>query len=125
MKKSIVASVLVLFFTLPGGLIAQENTTPSKDNAQNVIKLNFDGLFTGRYQFAYERLLGRYTTVQLSAGLLYDLEISESVGSNVNVNRELSGVEPKPLRGTHSAVCRIFKVHQYFNTMKKNACKLR
>ncbi len=96
MKRSLISGMIALFFALPGGLSAQESSTPSKDDAANVVKLNFDGLFTGRYQFAYERLVGRYTSVQLSAGLLYDLEVSESVGSNFNVNRELLGVVITP-----------------------------
>lgn len=61
MTRTLLYGIIALFFALPGGLNAQENASPSKDDAVNVIKLNFDGLFTGRYQFAYERLVGRYT----------------------------------------------------------------
>lgn len=96
MTRSILLGFMAFFFALPGGLNAQDSAFPSKDDAVNLVKLNFDGLFTGRYQFAYERLLGRYTSVQFSAGLLYDLEVSESVGSNLNVNRELTGVVLTP-----------------------------
>lgn len=49
-----------------------------KDEVKNVVKLNFDGLFDGRYQFGYERVVGKYTSVQLNLGLLFDYEYSES-----------------------------------------------
>lgn len=60
-------------------LSAQTIEEPTeKEQVKNVVKLNFDGLFEGRYQFGYERLVGKYTSVQLNFGILFDYEYSES-----------------------------------------------
>lgn len=65
-------------------------------NPKNLIKLNFDGLFDARYQIGYERVVGKYTTVQLNAGLLFDYEITESSSSNTTTDNRLSGVVLTP-----------------------------
>lgn len=57
---------------------SQSEPSKTKSDARNVIKLNFDGLFEGRYQFAYERLVGDFISVQGSVGIIFDYEYSES-----------------------------------------------
>lgn len=69
------------------GVTAQDTA----ENPKNLIKLNFDGLFDARYQVGIERIVGKYTSVQLNAGLLFDYEISESTSSNTTTDNRMSG----------------------------------
>lgn len=70
--------LLIIFALFAAEFSAQSESTKTKANARNIVKLNFDGLFEGRYQFAYERLVGDFISVQGSVGLLFDYEFSES-----------------------------------------------
>ncbi len=60
-------------------------------NPKNLMKLNFDGLFDARYQIGYERIVGKYTNVQLNAGLLFDYEITESTSANSTTDNRMLG----------------------------------
>jgi hypothetical protein len=75
MKQTLALVVLVLFASVNW---AQTEPTKTKADARNIVKLNFDGLFEGRYQFAYERLVGDFISVQGSVGVIFDYEFSES-----------------------------------------------
>lgn len=49
-----------------------------KENVKGLVKLNFDGLFEGRYQFGYERIVGKFTSVQFNAGFIFNFEQMQS-----------------------------------------------
>lgn len=88
--RQLTLACLMLVISAP--VFAQTPDGPkTKDGARNVIKLNFDGLFEGRYQFGYERVVGRFTSVQLTAGLIFDYEFQESANSINKVDNQKLG----------------------------------
>lgn len=75
-------TLCVLFVALfASSVSAQTEPVKSKSESLNLVKLNFDGLFEGRYQFAYERVVGNFISVQGSVGIIFDYEFSESANS--------------------------------------------
>ncbi len=91
--KQFLVVVALCGITLSGFSQESERT---KSDVKNLVKLNFDGLFEGRYQFGYERLIGKYTTVQLNAGIIFDYELSESSTSVFAIDSRQLGVVLSP-----------------------------
>jgi len=81
----------VILFTVALIAAIGASAQDTSENPKNLVKLNFDGLFDARYQVGIERVVGKYTSVQLNAGLLFDYEISESTSSNTTTDNRTSG----------------------------------
>lgn len=82
MKKALFS---ILFLALAGGVFAQEDTPAL---GKNIIKLNVEGLLTDRYQMSFERVLGKYTSIQLTSGFYFDyLKQDNSNGEASNTEK--------------------------------------
>jgi hypothetical protein len=87
--RIILTLLLLILLTLPS---PAQSTLP-----KNVVKLSFDGFFFGRYQASYERVIGKYTSVQLTLGGIVDLSKSENTtGSVFNNENRTTGFVASP-----------------------------
>ncbi|WP_306640038.1 hypothetical protein [Sanyastnella coralliicola] len=84
--KKLLLIMCVMVLGLPS--FAQSETD---DSPKNVVKLNFDGIFDSRYQFGYERVLGKYTTVNLNVGGIFDVYKRETGGGQYLDERNKTG----------------------------------
>lgn len=82
-------STLLFLSALFAGVVALGQDT--SEGSKKLIKLNFDGLFDARYQLGYEQVLGRYTSVQFNAGLIFDYEVSESSAASFSLDNRKTG----------------------------------
>lgn len=86
-------TLLIILFTAFLPLLS----TPQSPLPKNVIKLSFDGFFFGRYQASYERVIGKYTSVQFTLGGIVDLSKSENTsGSVFNDENRVTGFVASP-----------------------------
>ncbi|MBI1267463.1 MAG: hypothetical protein GC193_08545 [Cryomorphaceae bacterium] len=76
--RTIFTLLCLTLLTLP----SPAQPTPPK----NVIKLSFDGFFFGRYQASYERIVGKYTSVQVTLGGIIDISKSENTAGSLSNN---------------------------------------
>lgn len=91
--------LLILLLLSPLLSFSQQNNSAGTAEPlfKNAIKLSFDGFFFGRYEMSYERVLGRYTSMNLTFGGLLDLSKTQnSVGSAYSNEHRLTGFTASP-----------------------------
>lgn len=85
---------IILLLSLSTLSLTTHSQTPSP---KNIFKLSFDGFFFGRYQASYERVVGKYTSINLTLGGIVDLSKSENTsGTVLNNENRITGFVASP-----------------------------